>query len=88
MRRVILIATVLLLDGLCPAQQPDVRVHLWTLFQLSQVELQPLAKMNVVWGDGSPVKNSTHLFWFVHTVTRWKCPDVPPRRWLRPAIFE
>jgi stage II sporulation protein D len=53
MRRVILITTVVLMDCLCPAQQPDVRIHLWTLFQLSQVELKPLTKMNAVWGKGA-----------------------------------
>jgi len=53
MRPVILIAIMLLLDCLCPAQQPDVRVQLWTLFQLSQIELQPVGNMNFAWQGGS-----------------------------------
>jgi hypothetical protein len=35
---------------LCPAQQPDVRVQLWTLFQFSEVEIQPVDKMSIAFG--------------------------------------
>src|ERR1051325_5416474 len=52
MRRVILIALLSLLACLCAAQQPDVRVQLWTLFQPSQIELLPAGKMKVTWGEG------------------------------------
>ena len=57
MRPVILIAIMLLLDCLCPAQQPDVRVQLWTLFRLSQLELQPVGKMNLAWQGGSSLQD-------------------------------
>jgi len=57
MRRGILIATLCSLACLCSAQQPDVRVQLWTLFQLSQVDLQPIGKTNVMWGSGASLLN-------------------------------
>ena len=53
MRRVILITMLCTLNCFCSAQQPDVRVQLWTLFQLPQIELQPVGKANITWGEGS-----------------------------------
>jgi len=53
MKQVTLAVILLLLGGFSDAQQPDVRVQLWTLFQLSQIELQPAGKTNLAWSDGS-----------------------------------
>lgn len=50
MRRVILISVLLLLESVCAAQQPDVRVRLLSLYPLSQVAVEPATGKKAAWG--------------------------------------
>ena len=55
MKRFILISALLSLASICRAQPPDVRVHLLSLYRLSQVQIDPAAGTTVVSrADSSP----------------------------------
>lgn len=48
MKRFVLISALLSLPSICRAQPPDVRVHLLSLYRLSQVQIDPAAGTTVV----------------------------------------
>lgn len=56
MKRRIWIMLPLLTHTMCLAQQPNVRVRLWSLFKTTQIEIAPLGKTKIRWGNDSPAQ--------------------------------